>query len=74
MPIVCYDINMRINTVDLSKILKSYSSIWLALEPNSLQVVATGKKPGIVLQAARKKGISHPVLTRAPKDYGTYIL
>lgn len=65
---------MKVSTIDLSKILKNYSNLWLALEPNSLQVVATGKKPSMVLRTARQKGIFHPVLTKAPKDYGTYIL
>ncbi len=65
---------MKVKAPDLSKILKKYSSEWLALEPTTLRVVAVGEKPKIVLDDAKKKGIKHPVLTRAPKDYGTYIL
>lgn len=65
---------MKIKTEDLSKTLKDYSSIWIALDPNAMTVTATGKNPQIVLDKARKKGVIHPVLTRAPKDYGTYIL
>jgi len=64
----------KAKVVDLSKILKRYSSQWLALEPITLKVVSTGKYPRDVLKDARIKGIEHPVLTRAPRDYGTYIL
>lgn len=65
---------MKVTTIDLSKILKQYSNTWLALNPTSMKVVATGKEPKVVLEKARKKGIKSPVLTKAPKDYGTYIL
>jgi len=54
--------------------LGKYSNTWLALEPDSMKVVATGKEPGIVLKKAHKEGVEHPVLTRAPQNYGAYIL
>ena len=65
---------MKIQTVDLSKILRDYSNVWLALNPSSMKVVATGKEPKTVLEKARKQGVDNPVLTKAPKNYGTYIL
>lgn len=65
---------MKVKIEDLSKTLKAYSSIWIALEPYTMRVTATGKNPKIVLDKAKKRGVKHPVLTRAPKDYGTYIL
>lgn len=65
---------MKAKIADLSKTLKEYSNEWLALEPNTLKVVAVGKKPKNVLDGAKEKGIEHPVLTRAPKNYGAYIL
>lgn len=65
---------MKIQTVDLSKILRDYSNVWLALNPSSMKVVATGKEPKTALEKARKKGIDDPILTKAPRDYGTYIL
>lgn len=69
-----YNRFMKIKTVDFSKTLKKYSSKWIALEPGTMKVVTTGEAPRNVLKEARKKGVSHPVLTRAPKDYGAYIL
>lgn len=65
---------MKVKTVDLSKTLRKYSSEWIALEPDTMKVVTTGEVPRSVLKEARKRGVAHPVLTRAPKDYGAYIL
>ena len=66
--------DMKVNTFDLSKTLKKYSSEWIVLDPGTMKVVITGKKADKILDKARKLGISNPVLTRAPQHYGTYIL
>lgn len=65
---------MKIKTIDLSKSLKSYSSKWVALKPDTSRVIAVGDSPKYVIALARKNGIDSPVLTRVPKDYGAYIL
>jgi len=65
---------MKVKTIDFSKSLKKYSNEWLALEPTNMKVVAVGKLPKNVLESARKKGVDNPILTRAPQNYGTYIL
>jgi hypothetical protein len=65
---------MRLKSQDLSKILNKYSSKWVALKPHTTDVVAVGSTPKIVIDKARKNGVESPVLTRVPKDYGTYIL
>lgn len=65
---------MKVKAYDLSKTLKKYSSEWVALEPNTSKVISSGKSPKTALSEAKKKGIEHPVLTRVPKNYGTYIL
>lgn len=65
---------MKIKTVDLSKSLNKYSNEWLALEPESMKVIAVGKLLKDALDSARKKGVESPILTRAPQNYGTYIL
>lgn len=67
-------LSMKTKVFDLSKTLKNYSNVWLALDPRSLKVIASGKKPKNVLTEAREKGIMQPVLTRAPQDYSAYIL
>lgn len=65
---------MKIKTVDFSNTLKKYSDKWLVLKPNSNKVVSSGKELGDVIKMAKKKGVLHPVVTRAPKNYGAYIL
>jgi hypothetical protein len=65
---------MTKQSADLSKKLRGYSSEWVALEPKTSKVVAAGKTPKNVIEKARKKGVESPVLTKVPKDYGTYIL
>jgi len=65
---------MKLKTQDLSQSLKGYSSKWVALKPQTTKVVAVGSSPKIVIEKARKIGVDSPVLTRIPKDYGTYIL
>lgn len=65
---------MKIKSQDLSKSLKGYSSKWVALKPQTIKVVAVGNNLTNVLAKARKSGVDSPVLTRIPKNYGTYIL
>lgn len=65
---------MKIQKRDLSKVLKDYSSKWIALKPDSMTVVASGDELRKVLEKARSKGVENPVMTRAPKNYGAYIL
>ncbi|OGH06697.1 MAG: hypothetical protein A2W22_02280 [Candidatus Levybacteria bacterium RBG_16_35_11] len=65
---------MKSKVYDLSKTLQKYSDVWVALEPKTLKIVATGKDTKVVLEIAKKRKISHPILTRVPENYGTYIL
>lgn len=65
---------MKVKVQDLSKTLKNYSNKWVALKQDSLQVVGVGNKVEDVIKQAKSKGAENPILTRAPKDYGTYIL
>ena len=65
---------MKLKSEDLSKILNKYPNKWVAFKPQTTDVVAVGSSPKIVINKARKSGVESPVLTRVPKDYGTYIL
>lgn len=65
---------MRMQTQDLSKSLRGYSSKWVALKPQTTKVIAVGNDLKNVIEKARKSGVDSPVLTRIPKNYGTYIL
>ncbi len=66
--------SIKMKSQDLSKSLKGYSSKWVALKPHTTKVIAVGNSPKVVIEKARKIGVDSPVLTRVPKNYGTYIL
>lgn len=68
-----YEMKIKTNN-DLSKILKGHSNEWVVLDSTASRVVASGEEPKDVLKIARDKGIDHPILTRAPANYGAYIL
>ncbi|HUD09491.1 MAG TPA: DUF5678 domain-containing protein [Patescibacteria group bacterium] len=65
---------MKARLNDLSSKLQKYSDEWAVLAPNTLKVVASGKDFNNVMDKAIEKGISNPIVTRAPKNYGAYIL
>ena len=65
---------MKLKSQDLSKTLNKYSSKWVALKPGTNDIIAVGKSAKTVINKARDSGVKSPVLTRVPKDYGTYIL
>ena len=65
---------MKTKVHDLSKKLQDYSDEWVVLSPDNMEVVASGKNINEAMDKATKKGVSHPVVTRAPKNYGAYIL
>jgi hypothetical protein len=60
--------------IDLRAILKQYSDKWVALSSDSSRVVGVADKPADALQQAHTKNEQDPILTRVPKNYGTYIL
>ena len=66
--------NQTISSVDLSKVLKDYSNEWLALSYDQKKVLGKGKNPREAYEQAKVKGEKKPILVRAPKDFGTYIL
>lgn len=65
---------MKLKSQDLSKILNKYSDKWVALKPETTDVIAVGENLKVVIEKARKSGVDTPVVTRVPKYYGTYIL
>ncbi len=56
--------------IDLTKIIKKYTSGWIALSPDYRKVVGHGKSIKTVVDQAQSKGIDDPVLMRAAKSYG----
>lgn len=64
---------VKVNT-DLAKILTpEYSNKWVALDERQTKIVVVGKKPGEVLEKAKKRGFKNPVVTFVIKDYGSLV-
>ena len=59
---------------DLSSKLQNYSDEWVIISPDDMKVVVSGKNFNNVMDKAIEKGIANPIVTRAPKNYGAYIL
>ncbi len=49
--------------IDLTKVLRSeHQNHWVALTPDETAVIAVGDRPQEVLEQARQKGYSEPIL------------
>ena len=57
-------------TIDLSKLIKKYTSGLLALSPDYKKVVGHGKTIEKAVNQAKSEGVKEPVLMRAAKSYG----
>ncbi len=56
-------------------ILRQYHERWVAVEKDGeYKVVGVADTASEALKQAQKKGAKEPMLTRVPKEYGTYIL
>ncbi|MBU1031382.1 hypothetical protein KKE03_00430 [Patescibacteria group bacterium] len=65
---------MKVKINDLSTKLQNHSDEWVVLSEDSSKIVASGKDFNKVMNRAQAEGVKHPVVTRAPKNYGAYIL
>jgi len=66
--------NVTIKAKDLSKILSPYSNEWVALSEDEEKVVSHGKTVKEVIETAKKRGVKSPIVTKAPTEYGNYVL
>ena len=57
--------------IDLTKVIKKYTSGWLALSPDYKKVVGHGKTINKAVSEAKSRGVKEPVLMRAAKSYGS---
>jgi len=56
--------------IDLTRIIKKYTSGWIALSPDYKKVVGHGKTIEKAAKEAQTNGIEDPVLMRGSKSYG----
>lgn len=52
--------------IDWTKIVKKYKGQWVALKDDEKTVIAHGHTAKSAMEAAKKKGYHHPILTRMP--------
>ncbi len=56
-------------------ILKQYHDRWVAVEKDGeYRIVGVADTASEALQQAQKIGVKEPMLTKVPREYGTYIL
>ena len=60
--------------IDMTKIYKKYAGLWVALSKDRTKALAIGKTAKEALQASKKKGVSHPIITKVPTENFGYIL
>lgn len=56
--------------IDLTKVIKKFTSGWIALSPDYKKVVGHGKTIKKAVDEAQLQGIKDPILMRAAKSYG----
>ena len=59
---------------DLREVLKGYSNKWIALSADSSKVVGVSTNPKKALEQAHINKEQNPILTKAPKSSGAFIL
>ena len=60
--------------IDMTKIYKKYSGMWVALDKDRTTALAVGKTAKEALQGSRKKGVQYPIITKVPTENLGYIL
>ncbi len=53
---------------------KKYPNQWVALDKKTGKVFGSGKTAKTAYEQSQKKGLAVPLITKVPKEYGSYIL
>lgn len=59
--------------IDWTKNFEKYKGLWVAMKKDQVTVVAHGKTAKGVLEEAREKGLSRPILFKVPTQIIPYI-
>jgi hypothetical protein len=60
--------------VDFMELARRYAGKWVALRPDTYEVIASGSSAEEVLEAAARAGIPEPIITDVVDSYGSYVL
>lgn len=58
---------------DFLKLAEKYAGRWVALHPQTDEVLASGDSPAEVLGAAIAAGVPDAIVTKVLADYGSYV-
>jgi len=58
----------------LQQLSKKYPNKWVALQEKTGKLISVGRTPTEVFVQSQKKGIKNPLVTKIPKEYGSYVL
>ena len=59
--------------IDWTKNFNKYKGLWVAMKKDQVTVITSGKTAKEVLQKARDKGISRPILFKVPTRIIPYV-
>ena len=59
--------------LDWTKIYKKYKGMWVALAPDEVTVVGSGKTLKEAITKAEKKGFMQPIVNRMPVTLTSYV-
>ncbi len=59
--------------VDFIALAKKYAGKWVALRPDTYEVITSGSSAGEVLEAAAQAGVEEPLITDVVDSYGSYV-
>lgn len=58
---------------DFVKLAERFAGMWVALHPETDEVVASGSSIEEAIEAAAAAGVTDPIITKVVDDYGAYV-
>ena len=59
--------------LDFIALAKKYAGKWVALRPDTYEVITAGSSAEEVLEAAARAGVDEPLITDVVESYGSYV-
>lgn len=59
--------------LDFIELAKKYAGRWVALRPDTYEVISDGSSADEVLAAAARAGVEEPLITDVVDSYGSYV-
>jgi hypothetical protein len=59
--------------VDFSELARKYAGLWVAMDPDTYEVVSSGDNAETVLDEANKKGLDEPLVTFVVENHAAFV-